>query len=303
MARPVLSSNNELLRSASAGLFFSVPGGYNVPMANLSKRTLTALFTAAGALTAAAAAGLPWKTDITEYEISSKSIPSAVRILVLSDLHNDYGSSAIEKLTRKVIQLKPDLILMPGDIAEEHHHQERTFEFLSYLKGIPMYYCTGNHEEFRWDLSELKQRFREFGLEVLDEKSLVKEVNGTPLEIAGISCRLNETSFTAQEVNDLFHTDHYRILLSHKPNWINLYRKVTCDLVVCGHAHGGQWHIPVADIPLAAPSQGLFPKYTSGIHDLGGVKMLVSRGMVRHYHGIPRLYNNPEIVVLTLKPE
>ena len=247
-------------------------------------------------------AGLPLTTDITFYMIEDEKIQDEIRIALLSDFHNDYGEADILRLGREVRNLKPDLIFMPGDMAEEHHHQERTFAFLETLKGIPMYYSTGNHEEYRWDLTELKQRFRDNGVIVLDEKKELVPVKNTVLEIAGISCRLNMSAFMPSAVNGLFETDHYRILLSHKPNWIGLYEQLNCDLVVCGHAHGGQWHIPFADIPVAAPSQGLLPKYTSGIHDAGKAKMLIGRGLTRHYHGIPRLFNNPEIVILTLRP-
>ncbi len=251
----------------------------------------------------AAAAGLPYRTDITTYTIATKKIKSPVKIVILADFHNDRSDLGTVKLGDTIRSLEPDLILMPGDMAEEHNHQEQTFLLLKQFAEIPMYYCTGNHEEFRWDLTKLKQRFRDAGVTVLDEASESVTVSDTVLEVAGISCRQEMEHFTPQEVNDLFHTDHYRILLSHKPNWLELYRQVDCDLTICGHAHGGQWHIPGLQIPIAAPSQGLFPKYTQGIHDLGRGKMLVSRGLVRHYHGIPRLYNNPEIVVLNLQPE
>ena len=264
---------------------------------------LKGLLTAAACSAAAAAAGLPYRTDITYYSLSSDRIAAPVRALILSDFHNDGTKDRAARLAEMIKGLKPDLILMPGDMAEEHHHQECTFFLLHMLAGIPMYYCTGNHEEFRWDLSELKQRFRDAGVTVLDEKSTVAAIGDAKLELAGISCMQDMDYFDPQTVSNLFQTDHYRILLSHKPNWTALYDDVDCDLTVCGHAHGGQWHIPYFDIPIAAPSQGLFPKYTNGIHQLKKGKMLVSRGMVRHYHGIPRLYNNPEIVVLTLEPK
>ena len=254
----------------------------------------------AGAAAAAVAAGLSYRTGVTTYTLSSPKINTPVKIVLLADFHNDRSDKGTIALAKRIRELHPDLILMPGDMAEEHNHQERTFLLLKGLQGIPMYYSTGNHEEFRWDLSPLKERFRQHGVKVLDEKEDLFTFGDTTLEIAGISCRQEMKHFSPEEISALFQTDHYRILLSHKPNWNELYAGVDCDLTVCGHAHGGQWHIPFADIPLAAPSQGLFPKYTSGIHDLGRGKMLISRGLVRHYHGIPRLYNDPEIVVLNL---
>ena len=152
----------------------------------------------AGGLAAAGsavAAGLPYRVDTTWYELKDARISEELTIVVLSDFHNDYNSEKIQRLGQVIRSLNPDLILMPGDMAEEHHHQERTFELLALLKGIPMYFSTGNHEEYRWDLTELKQRFRDNGVTVLDEKSERVTVRNTELEIAGISCRLNMSAF------------------------------------------------------------------------------------------------------------
>ena len=53
----------------------------------------------------------------------------------------------------------------------------------------------------------------------------------------------------------------YRILLTHRPERINKYLDYPFDLVMAGHAHGGQWRIPGIMNGLIAPHQGLFPKY------------------------------------------
>ena len=246
--------------------------------------------------------GLPYKIDTVYYEISDEKINDELCLVILSDLHDDAPEKRLNELSKRVRDLKPDLILMPGDMAEERNHQDRTIALLKTLTGIPMYYTTGNHEEYRWDLTSLLARFQDVGVTVLDNRAMEVPVKNTLLEIGGIKCRRGAGEYSPEEVSDLFHTDGYRILLSHKPNWVELYEQIDADLFVSGHAHGGQWCIPFTKQGLAAPSQGLFPKYTSGIHETGKGKMLISRGLVRHYHGLPRLYNNPEIVVLTLKP-
>ena len=91
--------------------------------------------------------------------------------------------------------------------------------------------------------------------------------------------------------------------MSHRPNWVELYGQIDCDLIVSGHAHGGQWRCPPLHRGLIAPSVGLFPEYTEGIHDINGRKMLISRGLTKKTHGVIRLFNNPEIVVLDLTGE
>lgn len=245
-------------------------------------------------------AGLPYHTDVTTYEITSSKITHPRKILILADLHNARYGKNMSRLLKMINEINPDYIFMPGDMAEENYHQDNTILLFNQLKGRKMYYCTGNHEEYRWDIDELKERFKKTGVTVLDDKEVLLDDD---IELAGISCRLKRDRKSAKEVAALFETERYRILLAHKPNWIELYKSIDTDLVICGHAHGGQVCIPFTKIGLAAPSQGLMPKYTNGIHDLGNTKMLISRGLVRHYHGIPRLYNNPELVVLNLLPE
>ena len=252
---------------------------------------------------AGAVAGLPYKTDTVHYELSSPKLQSDVTLVLISDLHNDAPKNRRADLVRTIRDLHPDLILMPGDMAEEHDHQDHTLAFFRELKGIPMYYSTGNHEQYRWDLTELLCKFQQEGVTVLREEAEEVNVRGNLLEIGGISCRYKMREYSPEEVNRIFHTDHLRILLSHKPDWIDLYKKIHADYFVCGHAHGGQWCIPGTRIGVMAPSQGFLPKYISGVHEVGEGKMIVSRGLVRHYHRIPRLFNNPEIVVLHICPE
>ncbi len=247
--------------------------------------------------------GLPFKIDRTQYKISSNKINDEIKIVLMSDLHNaNYGKN-MHKIVDIVRKENPDAILMPGDMCEEHAEQNRTFELLNELKEWHCYLSTGNHDEYRPDLEQLKQKIRETGTIVLDNKTSVLKIKHTSLEIVGIPCLLKEEEFDVNDINALFKTDYYRILLSHRPHWVRLYSQCNCDMVVTGHAHGGQWRIPFTKQGLIAPGQGIFPKYTDGIHVINGRKLIISRGLVRHYHGIPRLFNNPEIVIIHLIPE
>ena len=105
---------------------------------------------------AVTAAGLPYeKIDTTFYPLRSKKIRNPMRIVVLADLHDqDYGKH-MEKLTEKIHPLKPDLILLPGDLCEEKRNDEHSFCLIDQLKQYPMIYSTGNHEEHRPDLPTL----------------------------------------------------------------------------------------------------------------------------------------------------
>ena len=90
------------------------------------------------AAAAAAAAGLPRGLDITRYTIADERIKSPIRIVLLSDLHDDSYGENMKGLEIPIRGENPDLILMPGDMAEEHRHQDHTLILLNQLKDIPM---------------------------------------------------------------------------------------------------------------------------------------------------------------------
>ena len=74
------------------------------------------------------------------------------------------------------------------------------------------------------------------------------------------------------------------------------------DLVLSGHAHGGQVRIPLLVNGLCAPNQGWFPKYAGGRYDVDGTVMLVSRGLSNQAQmGVPRVFNRPEWLIVELK--
>ena len=77
--------------------------------------------------------------------------------------------------------------------------------------------------------------------------------------------------------------------------------KYDFDLILCGHAHGGQWRIPFTKRGVAAPNQGLLPAYVDGLYDLdNGSKMIVSRGLARERMPYPRFFNHPEVVIIDI---
>ena len=93
----------------------------------------------------------------------------------------------------------------------------------------------------------------------------------------------------------------YSILLSHRPEYYETYKKYGYDLVLSGHAHGGQWRIPGILNGLYAPHQGLFPDYAGGAYDYPGGTLVVSRGLDRWGIKLPRIFNRPELVIIEVK--
>ena len=90
------------------------------------------------------------------------------------------------------------------------------------------------------------------------------------------------------------------MLLSQRPERTECYRDSGFDLVVSGHAHGGQVRLPGMINGLFAPHQGAFPDYAGGLYALGSTTLVVSRGLCRNL--LPRVFNPPELVALDLLP-
>jgi len=82
------------------------------------------------------------------------------------------------------------------------------------------------------------------------------------------------------------------ILLSHHPeHWPDIKEK-KIDLMLSGHAHGGQWR--VFNHGVWCPGQGFWPRWTKGVYE---GRLVVSAGLSNTAH-VPRIFNPTEIVYL-----
>jgi predicted MPP superfamily phosphohydrolase len=92
----------------------------------------------------------------------------------------------------------------------------------------------------------------------------------------------------------------YKILIAHRPEMIENYKKYSFDLVLSGHTHGGQVRIPLIINGLYAPGQGVFPKYAGGIYTHGNLTHVISRGLSVNPR-LPRIFNPPELVIIIIE--
>lgn len=91
----------------------------------------------------------------------------------------------------------------------------------------------------------------------------------------------------------------YSIVLSHRPEYFKEFVNSKANLVLSGHTHGGQVRFKGLG-SVYAPNQGMFPKYSDGLYEEDGTKMVISRGLGDS--GVPfRLNNPPELILVTLK--
>ncbi|MBR3311446.1 MAG: metallophosphoesterase [Solobacterium sp.] len=246
--------------------------------------------------------GLPYKIDIDRRILRSKKIKDTIRICVISDLHCRRFGDKQSSIKKIVDAEKPDLIIMPGDLFDVDRDPNMVFYLFRALEQYPLIYTLGNHEGYMGrDVDEHIQKAREMGVHVLENESMLFQKGDSQIEITGLRDIRSEMKPSPESISGLFTSDNYRILVSHRPHRVDVYRDVDCDLIISGHSHGGQFRIPFTHKGLIGPNEKFFPEYTEGMHNLGKSVLYISRGMATGLPGVPRLFNNPEIGFITLK--
>ena len=282
------------------------PEGKGNSLKKRSKKLLLAGGIAAGLLVWA---GLDTSLTVQIYTVESGKVEAPVRLTLLTDLHScDYGEGQRELLDA-VEEQDPDLVLLGGDIVDDglEMPEERALATVEALaERWPTYYVTGNHEYRTGRAEEIKELLAGRGAVVLEGTCALVTVGEQTLQICGVDDPAVGAAVWQSQLEDVtaaLEGDVCSILISHRPERVADYTGRGFDLVLSGHAHGGQWRIPLLGVGLIAPNQGLFPRYAGGTYDLEGTTLVVSRGLARESTRIPRLYNPPEEVVVDLVPE
>lgn len=249
-----------------------------------------------------------------QYTIESDKVENPVRIALITDLHSDRYGKGQKNLIKAVDKQKPDVVLLGGDIFDDKKPYDNAKEALKQLaEKYPCYYVTGNHEYWSRDVGNIVDIVESYGIRVLSGECDTVEINGQYVNICGVDDPDEEVYLAEgesiekqldrvyEQVNSQENKDSFTVLLSHRPELYDTYEAYGFDLVLSGHAHGGQWRIPFILNGLYAPNQGLFPKYAGGKYEYKGGTLIVSRGLARESTPIPRIFNRPELVVVVLE--
>lgn len=249
-------------------------------------------------------------------EIRDEKIPAAFDGFVLcqvSDVHNEARGEGNAALLRALREAAPDLICITGDFLDSRRTDlDFALELAGQLAEIaPAVYVTGNHEARLKDLSALEAGLAARGVQVLRDDWTPLARGGEEIALLG----LDDPGFAAGEdwtlSEGLDQTqarlsallaqagDRFSLVLSHRPELLPAYAEAGADLVLSGHAHGGQVRLPGIG-GLFAPGQGILPRLTSGVHARGETRLVVSRGFGNSAFPL-RVFNPPEIVTVTLR--
>ncbi len=248
------------------------------------------------------------------------------RLVLLADLHNRTFGSANQRLIKRIDSLKPDFIIVAGDMINKRaaSYPGNAFTLLDKLSNkYKIIYAYGNHEQRMEQIGkaehteeeaayyhswvEFKKCLRKKGVIFLDNESVTLEGKGEKLRITGVS--IGEDYFGFQTKKEMAQDylssllgqsakKEYQLLIAHNPVYFQNYAEWGADLILSGHMHGGMMRLPGIGGVLS-PQAKFFPKYDSGKHEYQKSQLIVSRGLGSHSI-MPRIFNIPELVYVEL---
>ena len=282
---------------------------------NRRKRKIV-VFTVAAVILAALIILTAWGNtalELNSYTISSDKLPEVFdgyRIAHVSDLHNTEIGKDNEKLLAMLKDAEPDIIVITGDLIDSRNTDiEIALHFAEEAEKIaPCYYVTGNHEARMSGkiFADFEANLIEAGVVCLHDSEVLIEREDARISLVGI----DDPAFAENNgggvgsgmdpdrIDALSTNDGFTILLSHRPEFFDQYVKADVDLVLSGHAHGGQFRLPFVG-GLVAPNQGLFPKYDAGLYTEENTHMIVSKGIGNSIFPF-RFNNRPEIILIEI---
>ena len=245
--------------------------------------------------------------DVTRFTVSgAPEAFSGFKIAQISDLHNAEFGTDNQKLIDILKSEAPDAIVITGDLIDARRTNTEIAESFARrcMEIADCYYVPGNHEARLGDTYDaFESALIADGVNVLRNGSVRIRKEMDAIRIVGVDdpafAKASDAITNLDAALEALSSDDFTILLAHRPELIDEYSKWGIDLVLSGHAHGGQIRLPGIG-GLYAPGQGFFPKYTSGNYTVGDTEMIVSRGIGNSAFPL-RVNDRPEVVIVTLK--
>lgn len=275
---------------------------------------LLALFVAA---VLAAVLGLNGPVGVTEITVRLKDLPPSFdgfKILQVTDLHSKWFGEGQRELLRLVDAEAPDIMLWTGDMVDRFSRDRQPALALAEGVSIPVYSVTGNHEglshgeEGRQNARDIVASFRAAGVTCLENESAKIFRGNESILLYGIADfatdgnRFYHEDYLPNVAPPPFSPDECVLLLYHRATEADELAGLNADLILSGHVHGGIVRLPFVG-GLLSPEKTLFPKYDAGLYTLsGGTQLVVGRGLANSGN-FPRMFNPPELVLITLRKE
>ena len=228
--------------------------------------------------------------ELTEYNLTTDKIDNkSYSILFISDVH--YGTVQNTQLLKdsilKMNNLKPDIVVLGGDIVDERTTKDSMQEIFEELGKINStygtYYIFGNHDRqpYTSDYENGNRTFTDSDLNQSIEKNRIKILNDDKITInndfvlVGRSDAEWEDSINRTDVNEILNESDlskYIVVLDHQPVEYEENAQEGVDLQLSGHTHGGQV-FPYGMI------YDLSDRLNYGEYEIKDMKQIVSSGL------------------------
>jgi uncharacterized protein len=302
-------------RAARLAKQLSIAGSTSVdarPAAQLSQQRRQ-LLKIGGATTVGVVFGTPLISAIAsprDYRImripiSFPNLPAGLHgltIAQLSDVHS--GIYMTEDHMMEIVELTnslhADVVVLTGDHVDTSDIQipsvQKAMHMLKSDYGI--YGCLGNHDHFA-TAEKVSDALQQVGIVMLDNANRTLSINGEQFSMIGVDdAGYGRSNFARlDEAIKGVDPEHFKVLLSHRPEFFPHAKKAGMDLTLAGHTHGGQVGVEFWGINLN-PAY-LITKYVRGLFNEEGKQMYVNVGV--GMVGVPIRIVRPEITLITLQ--
>lgn len=242
----------------------------------------------------------PYRLQIRRHTMAGPDLKAPLRVAIVADLQMEELGEYEKNALRAVMNERPDLILLLGDYADSPDAARLHAELNAYLREIDFgaprgaFAVEGNTDHRGWERAFEGTRVR-----VVDRLTI--DV-GDDVAVTGVGLAV---SFDPVHINAEVpaRPGRFHIVFGHAPDFaMGLRDRTDLDLLSGGHTHGGQVRIPGFG-PILTLSRA--PReWVDGIHDVGGAKLVPSRGIGMERDRAPRLrfWCPPEIVIVDVVP-
>jgi predicted MPP superfamily phosphohydrolase len=239
---------------------------------------------------------------VAHQTITLPRLPSAFRgttLALVSDVH--HGPFVPLAYVRHIVEmtnsLKPDLVLLTGDyVSRNPSYIAPGIDALGKLRAkLGRYAVLGNHDHWE-SASKSRDALREAGIQQTDNTGFWIDRHGARLRICGVGDLWTDRQYLGAALGDATDRDAV-VLLSHNPDFAELFHDRRVGLILSGHTHGGQVVLPGFGAPIVPSHYG--QKYLHGLVKGPCSQVFVTRGVGTVTPPI-RFFCRPEIVLITL---
>lgn len=233
------------------------------------------------------------------------------RIVQLSDLHCSrhvnaaYLNEAVELARRQ----QPEIIVLTGDFVHKGFgHIDEVADVVGTLRATHgVFAVLGNHDysvrnalgfrRYRHLHRAVSDALVARGIRVLHNESVCLERQSARLHLIGVEDLWSRACDLDQAYSGLSQAAPH-IVLAHNPRTVEHLNGRRCDLMLSGHTHGGQIHVPALGRPTLSKKAR---RFAAGLYHYRDTYVYVNKGVgfgFRFRYGV-----RPEVTVLVLRPK